>query len=34
MTQGGWDMSWLYGEQPELPHVANVSLPPPTRLTS
>jgi 2-polyprenyl-6-methoxyphenol hydroxylase-like FAD-dependent oxidoreductase len=31
---GGIDMSWLYGEQPELPHVANVPLPPPTRLAS
>jgi salicylate hydroxylase len=34
MTQGGVDMSWLYGEQPELPHVANVPLPPPTLLAS
>jgi 2-polyprenyl-6-methoxyphenol hydroxylase-like FAD-dependent oxidoreductase len=34
MTQGGWDMSWLYGEQPELPHVENVPLPPSTRLAS
>jgi salicylate hydroxylase len=33
-TQGGVDMSWLYGEQPELPHVANVPLPPPTLLAS
>jgi salicylate hydroxylase len=32
MTQGGWDMSWLYGEQPELPHVDNVPLPAPTKL--
>jgi len=32
MTQGGVDMSWLYGEQPELPHVDNVPMPPPTRL--
>ncbi len=34
MTQGGVDMSWLYGEQPELPHVENVPQPPPTRLMS
>jgi 2-polyprenyl-6-methoxyphenol hydroxylase-like FAD-dependent oxidoreductase len=34
MTQGGVDMSWLYGQQPELPHVANVPLPPPTLLAS
>ena len=34
MAQGGFDMSWLYGEQPELPHVANVPLPPPTQLPS
>jgi 2-polyprenyl-6-methoxyphenol hydroxylase-like FAD-dependent oxidoreductase len=34
MAQGGIDMSWLYGEQPELPHVENVPLPPPTRLPS
>jgi salicylate hydroxylase len=33
-AQGGVDMSWLYGEQPELPHVENVPLPPPTRLAS
>jgi hypothetical protein len=26
------DMSWLYGDQPELPHVENVPMPPPTRL--
>ena len=32
VTQGGVDMSWLYGEQPELPHVDNVPMPPPTRL--
>jgi salicylate hydroxylase len=32
--QGAIDMSWLYGEQPELPHVDNVPLPPPTRLAS
>jgi 3-hydroxybenzoate 6-monooxygenase len=30
--QGSIDMSWLYGEQPELPHVDNVPMPPPTRL--
>ena len=30
--QGGVDMSWLYGQQPELPHVENVPMPPPTRL--
>jgi 2-polyprenyl-6-methoxyphenol hydroxylase-like FAD-dependent oxidoreductase len=30
--QGGFDMSWLYGEQPELPHVDNVPIPGPTRL--
>jgi 2-polyprenyl-6-methoxyphenol hydroxylase-like FAD-dependent oxidoreductase len=29
--QGGFDMSWLYGEQPELPHVDNVPMPAPTR---
>jgi len=27
-------MSWLYGEQPELPHVDNVPMPEPTRLAS
>jgi hypothetical protein len=27
-------MSWLYGEQPELPHVDNVPMPPPTTLAS
>src|SRR4029079_12381944 len=32
--QGGVDMSWLYGEQPELPHVDNVPMPEPTRLAS
>jgi 3-hydroxybenzoate 6-monooxygenase len=32
MAQGGVDMSWLYGDQPELPYVENVPLPPPTRL--
>ena len=32
--QGGVDMSWLYGQQPELPHVDNVPMPPPTRLES
>ncbi|HTQ23997.1 MAG TPA: hypothetical protein VMI09_04825 [Candidatus Binataceae bacterium] len=30
-AQGGFDMSWLYGEQPELPHVDNVPMPAPTR---
>ena len=30
--QGSIDMSWLYGHQPELPHVENVPMPPPTRL--
>jgi salicylate hydroxylase len=34
MTQGGVDMSWLYGEQPELPHVEHVPLPRPTLLAS
>jgi salicylate hydroxylase len=33
-AQGGVDMSWLYGEPPELPHVENVPLPPPTLLAS
>jgi salicylate hydroxylase len=33
-VQGGIDMSWLYGEQPELPHVENVPLPPITQLVS
>jgi salicylate hydroxylase len=33
-AQGGVDMSWLYGEQPELPHVENVPLPPVTQLVS
>jgi salicylate hydroxylase len=28
--EGSIDMSWLYGEQPELPHVDNVPMPPPT----
>ncbi len=32
--QGGVDMSWLYGQQPELPHVGNIPMPPPTRLNS
>jgi 2-polyprenyl-6-methoxyphenol hydroxylase-like FAD-dependent oxidoreductase len=32
--QGGVDMSWLYGQQPELPYVDNVPMPPPTRLAS
>src|SRR6478735_8995632 len=31
---GSIDMSWLYGEQPELPHVDNVPMPPPTTLAS
>jgi 3-hydroxybenzoate 6-monooxygenase len=30
--QGGFDMSWLYGEQPELPRVDNVPMPAPTLL--
>jgi salicylate hydroxylase len=34
LAQGGVDMSWLYGEQPELPHVDSVPLPPPTQLSS
>ena len=33
-TQGNIDMSWLYGDQPELPRVDNVPMPPPTRLVS
>ena len=32
--QGGVDMSWLYGDQSELPHVDNVPMPEPTRLAS
>jgi salicylate hydroxylase len=32
LAQGGIDMSWLYGEQPELPHVESVPMPPPTHL--
>jgi salicylate hydroxylase len=32
--EGSIDMSWLYGEQPELPHVDNVPMPPPTTLAS
>ena len=32
--QGGVDMSWLYGDQPELPYVDNVPMPPATRLAS
>jgi 2-polyprenyl-6-methoxyphenol hydroxylase-like FAD-dependent oxidoreductase len=32
--QGGVDMSWLYGHQPELPRVDNVPMPAPTRLAS
>ena len=31
---GSIDMSWLYGQQPELPRVENVPMPPPTRLAS
>ena len=30
--EAGIDMSWLYGEQPELPQVRNVPQPPTTRL--
>ena len=32
--QGGVDMSWLYGHQPELPRVDNVPMPAATRLAS
>jgi salicylate hydroxylase len=32
--EGSIDMSWLYGQQPELPHVDNVPMPAPTRLAS
>ena len=32
--QGTIDMSWLYGQQAELPHVENVPLPPVTQLVS
>jgi hypothetical protein len=32
--EGSIDMSWLYGEQLELPHVDNVPMPPPTILAS
>jgi 2-polyprenyl-6-methoxyphenol hydroxylase-like FAD-dependent oxidoreductase len=32
--EGSIDMSWLYGHQPELPHVENVPMPAPTRLAS
>jgi 3-hydroxybenzoate 6-monooxygenase len=32
--QGAIDMSWLYGHQPELPHVDYIPLPPPTQLAS
>jgi salicylate hydroxylase len=32
--EGSIDMSWLYGEQPGLPHVDNVPMPPPTTLAS
>jgi 2-polyprenyl-6-methoxyphenol hydroxylase-like FAD-dependent oxidoreductase len=34
VAQGGVDMSWLYGEQPELPRVDTVPQPEPTRLAS
>jgi salicylate hydroxylase len=34
LAQGGVDMSWLYGEQPELPHVDTVPQPQTTRLVS
>jgi salicylate hydroxylase len=34
LAQGGVDMSWLYGDQPELPHVAKVPRPETTRLVS
>jgi 3-hydroxybenzoate 6-monooxygenase len=34
LSQGGVDMSWLYGEQPELPRVDNVPQPETTRLVS
>ena len=30
--EGSIDMSWLYGEQPELPKVGTIPLPEPTRL--
>jgi hypothetical protein len=30
--EGGIDMSWLYGEQPELPLVGTIPMPPPTVL--
>jgi 3-hydroxybenzoate 6-monooxygenase len=33
-AQGGIDMSWLYGEQPELPQVRSVPQPATTRLAS
>jgi len=33
-AQGGVDMSWLYGDQPELPYVDNVPMPQSTRLAS
>ena len=32
--EGSIDMSWLYGEQPELPKVGTIPLPPVTRLDS
>jgi hypothetical protein len=34
VEQGGIDMSWLYGEQPELPQVRSVPQPATTRLVS
>ena len=32
--EGSLDMTWLYGQQPELPRVDNVPMPPPTMLAS
>jgi salicylate hydroxylase len=32
--EGSLDMTWLYGQQPELPRVDNVPMPPPTILAS
>jgi salicylate hydroxylase len=32
--EGSLDMTWLYGQQPELPRVDNVPMPPPTTLAS
>jgi salicylate hydroxylase len=29
--EGSIDMSWLYGEQPELPKVGTIPMPPPTK---